>query len=107
MDDRYSGDKQQRAPEGDRGREGFGDDGGTRVGRPDPAQAADKHTGPSSQPAQEGLEGSIFEGDEDAHGRGRTQNDSGPASSRDSQRYGGKSTGAGAEGDKDAKRGSS
>ena len=64
MDDRRSGDEQRRTPEGDRGREGFGDDAGTRVGRPDPARGAERHTGPSSQPTKEGLEGAIFEGDE-------------------------------------------
>ena len=62
------------------GREGFGDDGGTRVGRPDPASGADASTGPSTQPVKEGLEGSAFEGegeDDDrsaartAQGRGR------------------------------------
>jgi hypothetical protein len=96
MDERHSGDEQQRAPEGDRGREGFGDDGGTRVGRPDPAQNADSHTGPSSMPAQEGLEGSIFDDTEDAHGRGHVPpSETEPRWSRESQH--GNPTGAGAE----------
>jgi len=47
------------------GREGFGDDGGTRVGRPDPARGADAGTGPSTQPVKEGLEGAVFEDDAD------------------------------------------
>jgi len=91
-----SGDRQQRSPGADRGREGFGDDGGTRVGRPDPAQGADRHTGPSSEPVDEGLEGAIFDDAEDAHGRGRMpKSASDAASSRESQR--GSPTGAGAE----------
>ena len=101
MSDRgESGDRQQRSPEADRGREGFGDDGGTRVGRPDPAQGAaeggEQHTGPSSQPVKEGLEGAIFDDTEDAHGRGHMpKSGSDAASSRESQR--GSPTGAGAE----------
>ena len=92
MSDRaQSGDRQPRDPEADRGREGFGDDGGARVGRPDPAQAG-QHTGPSSQPVKEGLEGSIFEDTEDAHGRGHMPtSDSDAASSRESQRGSGNS----------------
>ena len=86
---------QQRSEGADRGREGFGDDGGTRVGRPSPAEGADEHaghTGPSSQPVKEGLEGSIFEDTEDAHGRGHMPtSDSDAASSRESQRGSGNS----------------
>ncbi|HEU4628893.1 MAG TPA: hypothetical protein VFS08_04080 [Gemmatimonadaceae bacterium] len=78
-----------RPRDADRGREGFGDDQGTRVGRPDPAQGADQHTGPSTRPVKEGLEGAVLEGDEDAHGRGRV-----PRSASSSGRG---STGAGAE----------
>jgi hypothetical protein len=95
MSDRSeSGDRQQRGPGADRGREGFGDDGGTRVGRPDPAQGADQHTGPSSQPVKEGLEGAVFEESGDARG-GVSKSDAGAAASRGSQ--GGAPTGAGAE----------
>lgn len=83
MSDRSrSGDEQQRAEGADRGREGFGDDGGTRVGRPSPAAGADRGTGPSSQPVKEGLEGGIFE---EEGGR------------RSATGSGGGSTGAGAE----------
>lgn len=65
MTDRHEderGDGRQRAPGADAGREGFGDDGGTRVGRPDAARGADAGAGPSSQPVKEGLEGAVFEG---------------------------------------------
>lgn len=65
------------------GREGFGDDGGTRVGRPDPARGADASTGPSSQPVSEGLEGSVFEDESDDRSDARTAS--------------GQPTGAGAE----------
>ena len=89
MSDRaQSGDRQPRDPDADRGREGFGDDGGARVGRPDPAQAG-QHTGPSSQPVKEGLEGAIFEDTEDAHGRGHM-----PTSDSDSSRESGRGKGA-------------
>ena len=37
------------------------DDGGTRVGRPDPARGAEGGDGPSTQPVKEGLEGAVFE----------------------------------------------
>jgi hypothetical protein len=60
-------------PDRDRdGREGFGDDGGTRVGHPDPA----KNAGPSSDTAGHdgGLEGSILDdGDDDNSTRGGQQ----------------------------------
>ena len=95
-----SEDGQQRAEGADRGREGFGDDGGTRVGRPSPATGADEqtgHTGPSSQPVKEGLEGAIFEGDEDARDRGAVRKPGpGGASSRERPDASG-SLGAGAE----------
>lgn len=70
MDDRHGSDRPQRAEGSDAGREGFGDDMGTRVGRPDPARGAQASNGPSSQPVKEGLEGAIFEEDataSDAH----------------------------------------
>jgi hypothetical protein len=54
------------------GREGFGDDGGTRVGHPDAA----KNAGPSSDTAghEGGLEGSILDdGDDDNSTRGGQQ----------------------------------
>ena len=54
------------------GREGFGDDGGTRVGEPDAA----KNAGPSSDTAghQGGLEGSILDdGDADKSTRAGSQ----------------------------------
>ena len=54
-------------------RGGFGDDQGTRVGQPDRGAGDEseragrgKHTGPSSQPVKEGLEGAILEDDEGA-----------------------------------------
>jgi hypothetical protein len=49
-------DRQERRE--DERREGFGDDQGTRIGRPDVTR------GPSSQPVKEGLEGAIFEEDD-------------------------------------------
>ncbi|HEX6629483.1 MAG TPA: hypothetical protein VF048_00245 [Gemmatimonadaceae bacterium] len=85
-----------RPREADRGREGFGDDQGTRVGRPDAARSASgrsgsseggERSGPSTQPVKEGLEGAVLEGDESSRERG-TRSASG--SSRGS-------TGAGAE----------
>ena len=81
--------KAERPASADRGREGFGDDGGSRVGRPDPAKGADRHTGPSSQPVKEGLEGAVFEGEQDAHGRDRVP--------RSASSTGRGATGAGAE----------
>ena len=69
------------------GREGFGDDGGTRVGRPDPAKGADVSTGPSSQPVKEGLEGAVFEEEEDGAENPNARNASGR----------GRPTGAGSE----------
>ena len=48
-------------------RGGFGDDQGTRIGRPSPSGR--EHAGPSSRPVNEGLEGAIFdESDEDRQG---------------------------------------
>ncbi len=48
-------------------RGGFGDDQGTRVGRPDDSgKKASDSAGPSSQPVKEGLEGAIEEEDADA-----------------------------------------
>lgn len=68
IEDRF--DERQRAQGADAGREGYGDDGGTRVGRPDTGRGADAGTGPSSQPVKEGLEGAVFEGDEGGTGAG-------------------------------------
>ena len=81
---------EQRGDEGSGrgGREGFGDDGGTRVGRPDPAEGADASTGPSSQPVSEGLEGAVFEGESDERPGARTASGLGRS---------GQPTGAGAE----------
>lgn len=76
-----------RPTDSDRGRKGFGDDGGTRIGRPDPAQGADRNPGPSTQPVKEGLEGAVFESDPDTSdraSRSASSSDRGP-------------TGAGAE----------
>lgn len=65
----------QRAPGADEGREGFGDDGGTRIGRPDAGRSADAGKGPSTQPVKEGLEGAVFEDDDTSASRGpRTAN---------------------------------
>ena len=61
VEDRF--DERQRAEGADAGREGYGDDGGTRVGRPDTGRDADVSTGPSSQTTKEGLEGAVFEGE--------------------------------------------
>jgi hypothetical protein len=73
-----SGDEQQRSAAGDRGREGFGDDGGARVGRPDTARGAeqgggDASTGPSTQPVKEGLEGAILDDDDQGGGKERAR----------------------------------
>ena len=57
MSDKYTDD-------GGRGRddrEGFGDDMGTRIGRPDGASAGQPST--NEEPVADGLEGSIMEGD--------------------------------------------
>ena len=48
---------------GNRGREGFGDDAGTRVGSPTPATDPEYSRGPSTQPVSEGLEGAVLEDD--------------------------------------------
>ena len=61
VEDRF--DERQRAEGADAGREGYGDDGGTRVGRPDAGRTSDAGSGPSSQTTKEGLEGAIFEGE--------------------------------------------
>ena len=61
IEDRF--DDSRRAAGADANREGYGDDGGTRVGRPDPGRRADAGSGPSSQPVKEGLEGGVFEGE--------------------------------------------
>ena len=80
MDGSHSGDEQRRSAAGDR-REGFGDDGGARVGRPDPSGGADQGAGrddeghslgPSSRPVKEGLEGSVMDDEGDAKDRART-----------------------------------
>ena len=58
------------------GREGLGDDQGTRVGSPDPDRSADSgYAGPSTGPTDKGLEGSILDdssgrGDDESSGRG-------------------------------------
>jgi hypothetical protein len=54
-------------------REGFGDDMGTRVGRPDQAHRAplgdtDVHAGPSTGTSEHDLEGSILDGAETRRG---------------------------------------
>jgi hypothetical protein len=50
------------------GREGLGDDQGTRVGSPDPDQSGTSgYPGPSTGPTDKGIEGSIME---DSSGRG-------------------------------------
>ena len=85
-----------RPNEADRGREGFGDDQGTRVGRPDPAArsasgrsggSGSEGHGPSSHTVKEGLEGAVFEEDEPSRDRG----------SRSASGSNRGSTGAGAE----------
>jgi hypothetical protein len=70
-------------------REGFGDDMGTRVGRPDQARRAplgdtEEHAGPSTNTSANDLEGSILEGSDSRHDTGAGHH--------------GQSTGAGAEG---------
>ncbi len=79
--DKTRGTGRENPDEGRRSDGGYGDEGGTRVGRP---ATGPEGTGPSSQPVKEGIEGAIFEDDEPAGGRGAT-------SGR------GKSTGAGGE----------
>ena len=52
---------------------GFGDDQGTRVGRPDAPRREEGGTneaGPSSRSTPEGLEGSILEGEDTIRGNG-------------------------------------
>ncbi|HEY0970862.1 MAG TPA: hypothetical protein VGE02_07830 [Gemmatimonadales bacterium] len=81
----HSGDEQKRSAAGDRGREGFGDDAGTRVGRPDPAAGADRKArqgagrddegfsrGPSTQPVDEGLEGAVLDDEPSNKARARS-----------------------------------
>lgn len=65
-------DEYPRAKDADEGREGFGDDMGTRVGRPDPGKGEGSgrestHQGsePSSQPVKEGLEGAAMDDEGD------------------------------------------
>ena len=60
--------KKKRSPSGSSkrgkpaGREGLGDDQGTRVGSPDPDRSADSgYAGPSTGPTDKGLEGSILD----------------------------------------------
>lgn len=84
MDERHE-ETDKRPAGADRGREGFGDDGGTRVGRPDSAKGTgakgDLDDGPSTQPVSEGIEGSILEpGDDSATRRASAERDdsSGP-----------------------------
>lgn len=74
---------QTRKDEPARDRErGFGDDQGTRIGRPDqpPVRAGEgdegsgnERTGPSTRPVKEGLEGAIFEDGDDSGRRGSTE----------------------------------
>ena len=54
------------------GREGFGDDGGTRVGRPD---NAGQHAGPSTNTAGDegGLEGSVLDDEDTQRGTGEKE----------------------------------
>ncbi|AHG89131.1 hypothetical protein J421_1594 [Gemmatirosa kalamazoonensis] len=70
-------------------RHGFGDDMGTRVGRPDGAREAPRDANPGQQPGQpgtndeavaDGLEGSIMEGE------GRGQRDVRDATRADASR---------------------
>ena len=83
--DHTRGTGRENPDEGRRSDGGFGDEGGTRVGRP---ATGPEGTGPSSQPVKEGLEGAIFEDDETSGGsRG-----GGPGNTSR-----GKSTGAGGE----------
>lgn len=42
---------------------GYGDDQGTRIGSPTPRDR--EYTGPSSHPVKEGLEGAIFDNEDD------------------------------------------
>jgi len=65
----------------DKGREGFGDDQGTRVGSPDAGRGGSSAAS-SSQPMKEGLEGAILDGADTKRG---------------TDEEGGTSTGAGAE----------
>ncbi len=59
-------------------REGFGDDMGTRVGRPDQARRAplgdtEEQAGPSTNTSDHDLEGSILEGADTRRGSGEGQ----------------------------------
>ena len=51
-------DKSLSGDENARGRKRMGDDGGSRVGRPDAAKSS---AGPSTRPVSEGLEGAILD----------------------------------------------
>jgi hypothetical protein len=106
-DDSQQNDKSQYLNDGFRdrdGREGFGDDGGTRVGRPEGAQEAKRapedaqrgesepgQPGTNSEPVNNGIEGSINsdegEGSEQSRVRAATQRPDGSsrAGSGDSQ----------------------
>ena len=80
---------------GGRDRDGYGDDQGTRVGRPNaPDRQDEEFRGPSSQPVNEGLEGAIYDDDEDETGRGRGSTASGGAAAHEDGRS---ETGAGRE----------
>jgi hypothetical protein len=61
-DDRYT----DTGHRGDDPRHGFGDDMGTRVGRPDGARATRSGGNPSTndEPVADGLEGSIDQGEQ-------------------------------------------
>lgn len=100
---------EQRGDEqsGRAGREGFGDDGGTRVGRPDPARGADAGTGPSSQPVKEGLEGAVFEGEPTGAGAEAAEGTHGAMRDRSPSKNSGADAASDQNADKDnARRGS-
>ena len=77
-------DKYPSGDENSHGRKGMGDDGGSRVGRPDTAKKGS--AGPSTRPVSEGLEGAIL--DDATTTRGASEKPSAKAS---------KPTGAGSE----------
>lgn len=60
-------------------REGYGDDAGTRIGSPDPGAPRENFAGPSSQPFDGGLEGSILD-DEQTTRRGASDASTGAGS---------------------------
>jgi hypothetical protein len=81
---------------GGRDRDGYGDDQGTRVGRPDDPDRRDdemQDDSGASSPSQKGLEGSILD-DDDESSRGRGSTASGGSRAHDASRS---QTGAGGE----------